>query len=88
MVKLTYENCANKLGKRVEPSKLSTIVLKDKQIDEIGSFSKFEQLETLDLSNNRLRFDRQLQGLCDAPKLRSLNLTGCLLYTSPSPRDS
>jgi len=76
MVKLTFENCVTKLGKRVDPAKLDALSLPNKQIDDVGPFGKFEQLETLDLSNNRFRFERQLLGIFDAPKLKVLNLTG------------
>jgi len=49
MVKLTFENCVTKLGKRVDPAKLDALSLPNKQIDDVGPFGKFEQLETLDL---------------------------------------
>jgi hypothetical protein len=50
--------------------------LPNKQIDEVGSFAKFAKLKKLDLSNNRFRFKRNIEGLFQAPALEELDLRG------------
>lgn len=46
-------------------------------IDDLGSFVKFDAIEKVDLSHNRISFERQIAGLFDAKKtIKELVLTG------------
>lgn len=81
MVKLTAENIHVKLGKRVDIATLTEAAVINAQIDDVGNFSKFTSLVSLDLSKNRFAYPRQLEGLKHAPALKSLVLAGCPLST-------
>jgi hypothetical protein len=74
--KLTFETINSKIGKPGDPSNLEDVALPNKQIDEVGSFAKFAKLKKLDLSNNRFRFKRNIEGLFQAPALEELDLRG------------
>jgi hypothetical protein len=64
------------VGKPVKPANVESLALRNKQIDEIEvSFAVFKQLRQLDLSQNRLRFVRQLENALSAPVLEELDLT-------------
>jgi hypothetical protein len=64
------------VGKPVKPANVESLALRNKQIDEIEvSFAVFKQLRQLDLSQNRLRFVRQLENALSAPLLEELDLT-------------
>jgi Leucine-rich repeat (LRR) protein len=65
------------VGKRVNPATVDSLALKNKQLDEIEvSFVVFKELRQVDLSQNRLRFPRQLENALAAPLLEELDLTG------------
>eukprot|EP00029_Vermamoeba_vermiformis_P007691 TRINITY_DN3399_c0_g1_i1.p1 TRINITY_DN3399_c0_g1~~TRINITY_DN3399_c0_g1_i1.p1 ORF type:complete len:406 (-),score=93.24 TRINITY_DN3399_c0_g1_i1:41-1258(-) len=74
--KLTFETINSKIGKPGDPATLEEVTVSNKQIDEVGSFAKFAKLKKLDLSNNRMRFKRNIEGLFQAPALEELDLRG------------
>jgi hypothetical protein len=65
------------VGKRVNPATVDALALKNKQLDEIEvSFVVFKELRQVDLSQNRIRFPRQLENALTAPVLEDLDLSG------------
>lgn len=63
--------------KAVDPRALTSLTLTNAQIDDLGSFEKFKSLVDVDLSNNRICFQRQLTGLFGAKEtIQTLNLSG------------
>lgn len=77
MVKLSISNLNSKVGKPVKPANVESLGLRNKQLDEIEvSFAVFKELRQLDLSQNRLRFVRQLENVFAAPRLEELDLSG------------
>lgn len=61
----------------MNPATVDSLALKNKQLDEIEvSFVVFKELRQVDLSQNRLRFPRQLENALAAPLLEELDLTG------------
>eukprot|EP00027_Filamoeba_sp_ATCC50430_P005039 CAMPEP_0168547966 /NCGR_PEP_ID=MMETSP0413-20121227/4313_1 /TAXON_ID=136452 /ORGANISM="Filamoeba nolandi, Strain NC-AS-23-1" /LENGTH=434 /DNA_ID=CAMNT_0008578245 /DNA_START=67 /DNA_END=1371 /DNA_ORIENTATION=- len=76
-MKITTDNLSAKVGKLVNPKTAKDISLPKLQIDDIGSFSKMEALEKIDLSGNWFQFFRQIEGLFDAPNLKDINFSGC-----------
>eukprot|EP01116_Phalansterium_solitarium_P023376 TRINITY_DN8149_c0_g1_i2.p1 TRINITY_DN8149_c0_g1~~TRINITY_DN8149_c0_g1_i2.p1 ORF type:complete len:151 (-),score=31.19 TRINITY_DN8149_c0_g1_i2:206-658(-) len=76
-MKLTPENIPSKIGKPVNIRTVTSLSLPNLQIDDATSFMRLEQLEQLDLSGNWFKFNRQLERIFDAPKLKDLDLTGC-----------
>jgi len=76
-MKLTPDNLASKLGKRVDLKTTKELFLPNMQIDEISTFSRMESLERIDLSGNWFRFTRQIEKLFEAPNLKEIDFTGC-----------
>jgi len=76
MVKLTVENVSSKIGKRINLKTSKELNLSQLQLDDIGSFSKMESLEKINLSGNWFCFYRQVEKLFDAPQLKEINFTG------------
>jgi len=85
-MKLTPDNLASKLGKRVDLKTTKELLLPNMQIDEISSFSRMESLERIDLSGNWFRFTRQIEKLFEAPNLKEIDFTGCAVCKTPNYR--
>jgi hypothetical protein len=63
------------------------LVLKNAQIDDLGTFEKFSALQEVDLSSNRICFQRQLTGLFAAKAtVTHVNLLGNPVCTSANYR--
>lgn len=61
----------------MNPATVDSLALKNKQLDEIEvSFVVFKELRQIDLSQNRIRFPRQLENALAAPVLEDLDLSG------------
>eukprot|EP01119_Soliformovum_irregulare_P016331 TRINITY_DN4704_c2_g3_i1.p1 TRINITY_DN4704_c2_g3~~TRINITY_DN4704_c2_g3_i1.p1 ORF type:complete len:184 (-),score=67.75 TRINITY_DN4704_c2_g3_i1:708-1259(-) len=76
MVKLTPDNLAAKLKKRIDLNNTEELNLSGLQIDDLGSFASMPKLNKVDLSNNRIQFFRQLEKFLETPTIKELTLTG------------
>jgi len=62
------------LGRRIDASTTTELDLAKMEVDSVGSLAMFKILEKVDLSENWIRFPRQIEKMFDAPSLRELDL--------------
>jgi len=86
MVKFTVDKISSKLGRKVDLKTLNEFSLTKASVDEVGSFSNMSSLITLDFSGNLFKHLRQIQGLLEAPALKSLDLSGAAVCKLPNYR--